>query len=334
MRPKAPKAGKRVFLEFIPFLWKRLGFLKKVSIRNVFRYKKRLFMMVLGISGCTARLVTGFGIKDSIANVANQQFEEIQIYDIGVNFSEEPASEVRKELGEHVMLSESAWDIVKEEKQKAISLIVADREESILDYLDLHTQKKLKIPYPGEGEAVVTHKIAAELGISVGDRLMLRNEAMQTMEFTVAAINENFLYNYVYIDSSSYKNQIGEDAECKTAYVNVQDGQDVYELAAGFMKLEGVTGVSVNADTMDRITNMLDSLNLIVVVIIICAAGLAFIVLYNLTNINITERIREIATIKVLGFYKRETSKYVFRENLILTFFGVILGMFLEVSRL
>lgn len=329
MRPKAPKAGKRVFLEYVPFLWKRLGFLKKVSLRNVFRYKKRLFMMVLGISGCTALLITGFGIKDSIANVANQQFEEIQIYDIGVNFTEEPDTDVRKELGEHILISESTWDIVADEKQKAISLIVADRENNISDYLDLHTQKKEKISFPKEGEAVVTHKVAAELGINVGDRLMLRNESMQTMEFTVAAINENFLYNYVYIDSSSYKNQIGEAAECKTAYVNVPDGQEVYELSAGFMKLEGVTGVSVNADTMSRITNMLDSLNLIVIVIIICAAGLAFIVLYNLTNINITERIREIATIKVLGFYKRETSKYVFRENLILTFFGVILGMFL-----
>ena len=329
MRPKAPKAGKRVFLEYVPFLWKRLGFLKKVSLRNVFRYKKRLFMMVLGISGCTALLITGFGIKDSIANVANQQFEEIQIYDIGVNFTEEPSSKVREELGEHIMISESVWDIVTDEKQKAISLIVADRENNISDYLDLHTQKKEKISFPKDGEAVVTHKVAAELGINVGDRLMLRNESMQTMEFTVAAINENFLYNYVYIDSSSYKNQIGEAAECKMAYVNVPDGQEVYELSAGFMKLEGVTGVSVNEDTMSRITNMLDSLNLIVIVIIICAAGLAFIVLYNLTNINITERIREIATIKVLGFYKRETSKYVFRENMILTFFGVILGMFL-----
>lgn len=329
MRPKAPKAGKRVFLEYVPFLWKRLGFLKKVSLRNVFRYKKRLFMMVLGISGCTALLITGFGIKDSIANVANQQFEEIQIYDIGVNFAEEPDRDVREKLGEHILISESTWDIVTDEKQKAISLIVADRENNISDYLDLHTQKKEKISFPKEGEAVVTHNVAAELGINVGDQLMLRNESMQTMEFTVAAINENFLYNYVYIDSSSYKNQIGEAAECKTAYVNVPDGQEVYELSAGFMKLEGVTGVSVNEDTMSRITNMLDSLNLIVIVIIICAAGLAFIVLYNLTNINITERIREIATIKVLGFYKRETSKYVFRENLILTFFGVILGMFL-----
>lgn len=329
MRPKAPKAGKRVFLEYVPFLWKRLGFLKKVSLRNVFRYKKRLFMMVLGISGCMALLVTGFGIKDSIANVANQQFEEIQIYDIGVNFTEEPGMEVRRELGEHILLSESAWDLVAQEKQKAISLIVADGEENIADYLDLHTHKKEKISYPKEGEAVVTHKVAAELGINVGDLLTLRNESMQTMEFTVAAINENFLYNYVYIDKSSYKKQIGEDAEYKTAYVNVPDGQDVYELSAGFMKLDKVTGVSVNADTMSRITNMLDRLNLIVVVIISCAAGLAFIVLYNLTNINITERIREIATIKVLGFYKRETSKYVFRENLILTFLGVILGMFL-----
>ena len=327
MRPKAPKAGKRILLEYVPFLWKRLGFLKKVSLRNVFRYKKRLFMMILGISGCTALLVTGFGINDSIANVANQQFEEIQIYDIGVNFAEEPDADVLKELGEHIMLSESAWDIVTKEKQKAISLIIADREEKIAEYLDLHTQKKEKISYPREGEAVVTHKIAAELGIKVGDSLTLRDESMQELKLTVAAINENFLYNYVYIDKDSYLNQFGEAAECKTAYVNVADGQDVYELASGLMKLEGVTGVSVNADFMDRITGMLDSLKLIVVVIIICAAGLAFIVLYNLTNINITERIREIATIKVLGFYKRETSKYVFRENLILTFLGMLLGM-------
>lgn len=335
MRPKAPKAGKRVFLEYLPFLWKRLSFLKKVSLRNVFRYKKRFIMMILGISGCTALLVTGFGIKDSIVNVATQQFQTIQIYDIGVSFSEQIGEKQKEELEEmlqdclssYLTLMECAQNIITEDEQKSVNLIVTDQKEEISNFIHLHTTSKEAISYPGKNEAVITQKVAKELHISAGDTILLRDDDMRTMTLVVKEISENFIYNYVYIDNETYTEQLGSKPESKTLYLNVTKDTDVHKSAAQLMKLEGVSGVTVNADTMERITNMLNSLDLIVLVIIICAAGLAFIVLYNLTNINITERIREIATIKVLGFYKKETSQYVFRENLVLTFFGTLLGL-------
>lgn len=335
MRPKAPKAGKRVFLEYFPFIWKRLGFLRKVSVRNIFRYKKRLFMMVMGISGCTALLVTGFGIKDSIANVATQQFEEIQVYDVAVTLSdsldEETEAEFKEAAGadisECLPAMETAWDIVTDNGQKSVNLVVLEAGAESEAFLKLHTKGGETIAYPAAGEAVITDKIAAQLGIKLGDDLTLRDENMQTMTMKVVGINQNFIYNYVYINDETYKKQTGQAPEYKTIYINAAKETDLHGLSARLMKLSTVASVSVNRDFMERISNMMESLDLIVVVVIVCAAGLAFIVLYNLTNINITERIREIATIKVLGFYKRETSNYVFRENLVLTFIGAFVGL-------
>lgn len=335
MRPKAPKAGKRVFLEYLPFIWKRLGFLRKVSVRNIVRYKKRLFMMVMGISGCTALLVTGFGIKDSIANVAAQQFEEIQVYDIAATFSvpvdEAAEAELKEAVGaditEYLLAMETSQDIETDNGQKSVNLVVLETGEESGSFLKLHTEGGEDIAYPAAGEAVITDKIAAQLGIAVGDSLTLRDENMRTMTMKVVGINQNFIYNYVYINGETYEQQTGQVPEYQTIYINGAENADVHGLSARLMKLDNVASVSVNQDIMDRISSMMESLNLIVVVVIVCAAGLAFIVLYNLTNINITERIREIATIKVLGFYKKETAHYVFRENLVLTFMGAIVGL-------
>lgn len=335
MRPKAPKAGKRVFLEYLPVIWKRLGFLRKVSVRNIVRYKKRLFMMVMGISGCTALLVTGFGIKDSIANVAAQQFEEIQVYDIAVTFSApvDKATEAElkeaagADISEYLPAMETSQDIETDNGQKSVNLVVIEAGEESDSFLKLHTEGGEEIAYPATGEAVITDKIAAQLGIAVGDSLTLRDENMRTMTMKVVGINQNFIYNYVYINGETYEQQTGQMPEYQTIYINGAENADVHGLSARLMKLDNVASVSVNQDIMDRISSMMESLNLIVVVVIVCAAGLAFIVLYNLTNINITERIREIATIKVLGFYKRETAHYVFRENLVLTFMGAIVGL-------
>lgn len=335
MRPKAPKAGKRVFLEYFPVIWKRLGFLRKVSVRNIVRYKKRLFMMVMGISGCTALLVTGFGIKDSIANVAAQQFEEIQVYDIAVTFSApvDKATEAElkeaagADISEYLPAMETSQDIETDNGQKSVNLVVIEAGEESDSFLKLHTEGGEDIAYPATGEAVITDKIAAQLGIAVGDSLTLRDENMRTMTMKVVGINQNFFYNYVYINGETYEQQTGQMPEYQTIYINGAENADVHGLSARLMKLDNVASVSVNQDIMDRISSMMESLNLIVVVVIVCAAGLAFIVLYNLTNINITERIREIATIKVLGFYKKETAHYVFRENLVLTFMGAIVGL-------
>ncbi len=336
MRPKAPKAGKRVLLERVTFLWKRLGFLKKVSVRNIFRYKKRLFMMVLGISGCTALLVTGFGIKDSIADIAAKQFQEIQVYDIGVSLKEDADESLTEKLeglgamglGEFLCVMEKNMDLLTGAGTKSLWLVTGT-SESMPSFWRFETPQGEAIPYPGFGEAVISKKLAEDYDLEAGNRITLRDEDMRSLSVTVAAVYENYIYNYVHISEETWTELTGGGPERRTLYLNLQEGADAHGLAAELMKLEQVSSVTVNADTMNRISRMMASLDIIVVVVILCAAGLAFIVLYNLTNINITERIREIATVKVLGFYKKETAAYVFRENVLLTLLGMALGLVL-----
>lgn len=335
MRPKAPKAGKRVLLERIPFIWKRLKFLHKVSVRNIFRYKKRFFMMIIGISGCTALLVTGLGIKDSIANVAVQQFEEIQTHDASVTFSEAQDISAETEFvtacgtmaDGYLYVVEKAVDLEVNNKVKSINLVVLQEEARAGDFLNLHTSAKQSVAFPQAGECVISDKIAETYRIKVGDTVLLRDENMKEAKVTVSGIFENYVYNYVYISPQTYQEQFGLEPEYKTAYINFKEGQDVYQASAALMKVQDVSGVTVNADIQERFGSMLSSLDYIVLLVIGCAAVLAFIVLYNLTNINITERVREIATIKVLGFYKKETSAYVFRENMVLTAIGSVVGL-------
>lgn len=341
MRPKAPKAGKRVFLEKLPFLWKRLSFLRKVSVRNIFRYKKRFFMMLLGISGCTALMVTGFGIKDSIADVAERQYREIQVFDLGVSLKTPANEELETRLTElseegiadFLCLTESNMDIVTEKGTKSIYVVAGDAGR-LSDYVDMHTKGGEKIAYPGVGEGVITQKLADRYGIAMGDEVCLRDGDMHEMTVKITAVMENYVNNYLYLSEDTMESFYGGNLEKKTVYVNLKDDADPHALAATIMELEETASVDVNQDTVERVGSMMESLNIIVVIVIICAAGLAFIVLYNLTNINITERIREIATIKVLGFFKRETESYVFRENLLLTvlgmFPGLVLGKFLH----
>lgn len=337
MRPKSPKAGKRVFLEKIPFIWKRLKFLHKVSVRNIFRYKKRFFMMIIGISGCTALLVTGLGLRDSVTGLASQQYDEIQIADGSVSLKEDAdtgeESEIRKTLSRltdsFTFACEESWDLVYDGGVKAVNLVVLKEPEEIGDYLNLHTVKDEPLAYPQEKEAVINQKIANTYGISVGDVITVRDGNMQEITVTVSGVFENFVYNYVYIAKETYASAMEAEPEYKTLYVNYKEEQDIHEAAAALMKLDGVSAVSVNQDVMERFDSMMSSMNYVVLLVIFSAGALAFIVLYNLTNINITERIREIATIKVLGFYRKETSSYVFRENMVLTAIGVCIGLVL-----
>lgn len=342
MRPKSPKAGKRVFLEKVPFIWKRLKFLQKVSVRNIVRYKKRFFMMIIGISGCSALLVTGLGLKDSVTGLASQQFDEIQISGGSVSLKS-PVDERKKEAlteklaemtRDYTFACEESWDLLYEGKIKSLNMVIMENPEEIGRFMNLHTVKDEPIAYPAKGQAVINNKIADTYHIAVGDVITVRNDDMQEITVTVSGIFENFVYNYIIIAPETYEDQLGELPEYQTVYVNYKEGLDIHEAAASFMKQDGVSAVTVNQDTRERFDNMMGSMNYVVLLVIICAAALAFIVLYNLTNINITERIREIATIKVLGFYKKETASYVFRENIVLTAIGagvgLILGYFLH----
>lgn len=337
IRPKAPKNGKRIFLEKIPFIWKRLKFLHKVSVRNLVRYKKRFFMMILGISGCTALLVAGFGIRDSVANIAEFQYGEVQIYDIGITFDESMTQEDREALAERTkdVLDKTAFryeesvDMDFGGRTKSLYLVIPENTDEITDFIHLHTKQGRTIPYPAKGEAVLTAKTAENMGIRVGDEVVLRDSDMNRIRVKIAALCENFVYNYIYVDKETYQTQTGAQPEYKSAYAVVTEETDLHTAAAQVSDIDNVLSVSVVQDMKDRIATMMQSMDYIVALIILCAGCLAFIVLYNLTNINITERIREIATIKVLGFYAKETADYVFRENLILTGIGALIGLLL-----
>ena len=337
MRPKSPKAGKRVFLEWVPFIWNRLKFLHKVSVRNIVRYKRRFFMMVIGISGCTALLLTGFGIRDSVTTIADRQFEEIQTYQLGITLKdgisaedtssvEEIAGIIASGGGEYTAALETAMDLETDAGIKSVKLIVAQNPDRIGEYFNLHTSAGDAIDYPDTGEIVICNKLSERYHIRIGDTIRLYDEDRRELQARVSGICENYIYNYVYVNMETYRQAAGE-ADYQSIYVNLPEESDVYETGAALMKADNVTAVSVNRDMLLRVSRMMNSMNYIVFLIIICAGALAFIVLYNLNNINITERIREIATIKVLGFYKKETSSYVFRENTVLTGIGCIAGL-------
>ncbi|MDO4292797.1 MAG: ABC transporter permease, partial [Eubacteriales bacterium] len=338
IRPRAPKSGKRIWLEHLPFLWNRLSFLTKVSIRNVFRYRQRFFMMVMGIGGCTALLLTGFGVKDTIADVGALQFGEIQLYDMSATLKNayEPGdaredAELSRTLEQDVQdwlaVSEKSVDITGTEGVRTASLVIPRDVRAAPDYVGLHTEEGEPVAWPGVGEAVLNDNLAKRCGIKTGDTIRLSVGDGEELEVRVTALCRNFISNYVYISPETWEEGIGTAPEYRSLYLHTAKGIRDRALAEKLLACDAVSTVSVNADMLNQVENMMGSLDSVVLLIILCAGALAFIVIYNLTNINITERIREIATIKVLGFYPRETSAYVFRENVLLTAIGAAAGL-------
>lgn len=341
IRPKSPKSGRRVWLEHIPLLWNHMSFLAKVSVRNVFRYKQRFFMMVIGIGGCTALLVTGYGIKDTIADIADMQYEEVQLYDMSVTLKEGyPAAdaadfseltEVLSESSEDWMpFCEIAMDLTGRSGVKTANVVIPQDTGAAQEYIRLRTEEGEDIPWPGEEEAVISAKLARKCGIRVGDTVTLRTEDGEKLKVKVAALSRNYIYNYVYISPETWKLDNGSDPVYKSIYIHASEGaQENRELSEKLLACDVVSAVAVNADMLSQINKMMGSLDAVVLLVILCAGALAFIVIYNLTNINITERIREIATIKVLGFYPKECAAYIFRENYLLTVFSSLIGLLL-----
>ena len=336
IRPKSPKSGKRIVLERMPFLWNRLSFLAKVSVRNVFRYKQRFFMMVVGIGGCTALLVTGFGVKDTIADVADMQYEEVQLYDMGVTLKDSAEEGMDGALAQALEESSAAWtaaaevsmDLTGKDATKSAIVVVPQDMGEIGKYVDLHTHEGEAVLWPQKGEAVINEKLAQNCGIRVGDMVSLRNEDGEKLWVTVSALSQNFIYNYVYVSPETWEENNGSAPRYRTLYLQTAEGTDSRALSETLLACDGVSAVSVNADLLNQVNNMMKSLDAVILLIIVCAGALAFIVIYNLTNINITERIREIATIKVLGFFPKETAAYVYRENVVLTAAGALAGLF------
>lgn len=338
IRPKTPAIGKRIFLEKISFIWNRLSFLRKVSLRNIFRYKKRFFMMVIGVCGCTSLLVAAFGINDSIKNVVSDQYDNIYHIDYTVTFDKDLSEEEKQEfidenssvISDCLFLNTLSVDARSGDSIKSVNMIVIDEDDSINKFIDLHNEDG-PISFPGKDECVINDNLAQTLGLETGDTLTVFDSDMREMNLKIAALCENYVYNYVYLSRVSYEEQWGH-METNSAFVLgiTDEGGEVTDPSgdgAYLMKADNVASVSITKDFRDRISSMMKSMNYIIMLVVGCAGALAFIVLYNLTNINITERIREIATIKVLGFYPNETSAYVFRENLILTAIAAVVGL-------
>lgn len=329
MRPKAPKAGKRIMLEHLPILWNRFSFLYKVSIRNIVRYKKRLFMMLIGIGGCTALIVTGCGIRDSIANIAAFQFEEVTHYDVSVTFSV-PLNETHQqefrdrypEMEQCVFLGYYAYESVHAGGISTVYVIATD-DEALTETISMHYDGK-PTAFPRDG-AVIDATLAETLGIGIGDSIAIRVNDTKTAQVPVAGFFDNHLYHYAIMSAESYRTYFGEECEYQTAYITT-DG-DPYDLGSKLMEYPRTGAVSVLDALRSTVDNMMQSLNAMVFVVIGSACALAFIVIYNLTNITINERIREIATIKVLGFYPQETASYVSREIMMLTLLGAVVGL-------
>ena len=335
MRPKAPKAGKRVLLERIPFIWKRLSFTRKVTVRNLFRYKKRIFMTILGIAGCTALTMAGFGIYSSISVILDKQYSEIFNYDLIVvldsDAGEYTLETVDKALEEDENTTENVELYMKSLSYKGIgdtSLVVAKDTTKLADVVkfnDRVTGNPLELTDDG---VIITERFAELSGLSAGDEFTFTCGG-EEITAKVSSVTENYTLHFVYMTENLYEKLCGAKPSYNTYFTIMKDTGDEAQKEMGerLMSLDGVQALSFVKDNRESFGNTVKNLNYVVILIIVSAAMLAFVVLYNLTNINITERIREIATIKVLGFYDNEVSAYVFRENILLTLIGDAIGL-------
>lgn len=339
MRPKAPKGGKRILLERVPFIWNRFSFISKVTVRNIFRYKKRFLMTVLGIAGCTALILTGFGIKDSIEMILTGQYGTLFKYDMSLviqsDMTDKQIYELRKnlsdidEINKYEFFSYENGDIKVNNTTKEITIVVPEnlkKMDKFIHLQDRKTQNPIELNNKG---IVLTEKIARDLGVKAGDEIELINSDDKKAKIKVSHITENYISHYAYISPENYIKLFEKDLDfnrligiLNNPSVKIED-----KLSKKLFDIETVDGITFNTASKETFHNTIKNLNYVVLIMIISAGALAFVVLYNLTNVNISERIREIATIKVLGFYDKEVSAYIYRENIILTIIGTVVGL-------
>ena len=338
MRPKAPKSGNRVLLERIPFIWKHLNFSHKVTVRNIFRYKKRFLMTIIGIFGCTSLIVTGFGIKDSISVIIPNQFEKVFDYNMQVNLKDNLSADEKqsfidelkdreevKKIVETYMTSATA---VKGDKQEDVQIIVPkDEFDGLINVNDLKTKQNLELK---DNEIYLTDKCAQLIGAKAGDTITLKDINNNEVEAKISNIVENYVSHYVYMSKTMYEKLYGKDYSTNVILSqNIEMTDEVEdEFVTELMNKNEVSSANRISTILGALDDTIKSLDFVVIILIVSAGLLAFVVLYNLANVNISERIRELATIKVLGFYDKEVYDYVTRETTILTAIGIILGLF------
>lgn len=339
MRPEAPKNGKRIFLERIGVLWKHLNFTQKSTVRNLVRYKKRFFMTVIGIGGCMGLILVGFGLQDSITAIAKNQFVSLFTYqanavlnsDVDESEKEALQTDLENYSGIDELLEMYCQNIELQTDKKTVDAVLEVPKEltNFNDFYAFRDRKSGEVyEFPTDGGAAISEKTATMLGVKAGDTVQLK-KGDDIVDVKISIIVENYVRHYLYLASDLYEELFGGAPDYNQLLMKYQDTSSNYETALGekIMTYDGVAAISFTSDLIDQIDNMLRSLDIVIVVLIVSAGLLAFVVLYNLNNINITERQRELATLKVLGFFDGEVASYVYRENMVLTLFGVIAGM-------
>ena len=339
LSPKAPKNGKRIALERVTPLWKRLSFKQKVTARNLFRYKKRMFMTVFGIAGCMALLITGFGIRDSISSIVEKQFDSIIHYDLIAVTKDFPSAEeldsLRLEISNHLNIHD--YLDVRYEKMHAVgdlnhithdvSLLISQDETELKNFVSLHERGSGDELSLNDG-VIMTEKLTQILDVEVGDWITLYDDNNQEHHMLVSGITEMFAGHYVFMSTDSYEEIFNQASTDNAILITLTDfsQEALNEISTELMDLNATKGVIQTYQVRQMIDNIIDSLSQVIYVIVACAIMLAMVVMFNLTNINVSERIRELSTIKVLGFYPGEVTMYIYRETLILTLFGILAG--------
>ena len=340
MRPKSPKMGKKILLEKWKFFWSKLNFSNKIVVRNLFRYKMRAIVTVIGISGCTALILAGFGLKDSISNIVTFQFENVLKYDelISLNSNTDVESLINslqenEDVVDQVTARMETTRIYNNDKDYEVTLTIAnniDELENVISLNDVDNEyQKIELK---DDEVVLSEKLATLLEVEKGDNVTFRNEDGKEYALKVTAIAENYINNYVYMTKDTYEN-VFSPYETNVIFLKIADltAEEEDELRKEILNNASVSSIVSSENTVSTVSDMMGSLDAVVVILVVASAILAFVVMYNLSNINISERQREIATLKVLGFYDNEVDNYITKENMILAFFGIILGLIVGV---
>lgn len=345
MRPKAPKNGKKILLEHT-FIWKHLSFTKKVTMRNIFLYKKRFFMTVIGIAGCGALITAGFGIKDSVQSIIDNQYGQIIHYDNILVFNKNADSDARNNLSDKISSDEyyksSLMDYAYTAEVKipgsaddySTEITVVKDTSAYMDYVTFRTRRSKKTIELDDSGVIISEKLAKDLNVKEGDNVLIHDEDNKQATVKVSGVMEMYINNYIFMTSEYYSQVFGYTPDNNRILgILTSDGDDIQSVIGDrYLTDNNVKSLTFVKANITRFENMIQSLDLVTWVLIISAGMLAFVVLYNLTNVNISERIREIATIKVLGFYDREVGEYVYRENIILTLIGGVFGLLLGMA--
>lgn len=341
MRPKSPKAGKRVILEKITIIWKHLGFTSKVTARNLFRYKKRFMMTIIGVCGCTSLIIAGFGLRDAIANMIPNQFGEIDKYNVSISLKEEKSGDDLAKVKENISKNEEITNtiganvqsvkIIKDDNNQSIQLIVPEDTSKLSDFIELRNRKKPEEKYSLDDTGVIiSEKLSQLLNIKEGDEIELENSDGDRRNVKISKITENYIMHYIYMSPQLYNTVFDDKIESNMIYAITTDLTESQEDNLGERLLQdtdNISGVSFTSASEDMFTTVMENMDMVVWILIIAAGLLALVVLYNLLNANISERIRELATIKVLGFYDKEVYSYIGRETIILTIIGILVGL-------